>query len=130
MSKDKVLLLFMADLLKKSRAVSLLEILLSLVLLSSIFVGLTSIIYSASKQGKKIGLDTVESMSLGFNFAFGEFGKISVTTPPGTTSVGVYNQIGDEVSPSNFSLWRSRVDLDGDGVVDANDPVFVYMELI
>ncbi len=130
MSKDKVLLLFMAKLLKEARAVSLVEILLSLILLSSVFVGLTSIIYSTSKQEKKFGLDTVESTSLGFHFAFGEFGKASVTTPPGTTSVGVYNQIGDEVSPSNFSLWRSRVDLDGDGVVDANDPVFVYMELI
>ena len=120
----------MADLLKKSRAVSLLEILLSLVLLSSIFVGLTSLVYSTAKHREKFGLNTVESISLGFNFALSEFGKASVTAPPGTTSVGVYNQIGAEVPPSNFSLWRSRADLDGDGVVDANDPVFVYMELI
>ncbi len=120
----------MAKLLKEARAVSLVEILLSLILLSSVFVGLTSIIYSTSKQRKKFGLDTVEPISLGFNFTFGEFGKISITSPPGTTSVGVYNQIGDKVSPSNFKLWRSRVDLDGDGIVDGNEPVFVYMELI
>lgn len=120
----------MANLLNKSRAVTLLEILLSLVLLSSVFVGLTSLVYSTAKHREKFGLDTVESISLGFNFALSEFGKVSVTAPPGTTSVGVYNQIGEEFAPLGFSIWRSRVDLDGDGVATVNDPVFVYMELI
>ncbi len=108
---------------------SLLEVTIALVMFASIVTLILSVVYSSRKYAKFHGLDFLPETALAMNIALQEYGKVSLTHPSYTSSSGTYEEIGRGISlPSGWKVARGRADLDGDGVVGPDDPVFLYLE--
>ncbi len=101
---------------------SLFEIIVSVVILASIFLGISSVFLSTKKYRSHLPIGNIEQLVTAESSAVEENLKLSLTTAGAN-----WRDIGDTTPPTGFSLVRTRVDLDGDGSYTGFEPIMVFI---
>ena len=103
------------------RGLSLLEIIVSLLILVSIFIGISSVVLSSKKYRSNLPIQKIGQISVAESIARGENRKRSLT---GNNN---WPYIGAVSVPSGYGFFRTRIDLEGDGIYTTRDPVAVFV---
>lgn len=101
---------------------SLFEIIVSVVILASIFLGISSVVISTKKYRSKLPIRNIEQLVSAESDAVRENLKLSLVA-----ATGSWPDIGNIAAPAGFSLVRTRVDLDGDGIYTQLEPIMVFI---